>query len=336
MRIIIFDVVFTLTSFFSIYFYGSAVYNHAWAQYYEGLAMTALFLLYVQLLCPDPNQRAQYFANIPRKAGGKVTGNGSLGWFRVKHLPLHHHHHHHQEASLTIQQRVWIEVFQVVLTRIATVIAQIVVEATLCPLSETKAHANIAIQVISSFSTGLTVTAIIAFEKRMHKHLANHGHRPLLKLFSFKLVVGLDATQAILFSALADTGTYFPKWPYHVSWNDFAVGIPSFILIWELTIVSFIFLWSFTFEPYKKLALEKGEKVQPQSWRAFIQALDMRDIFHAVIYMFTARGNSEYHEGPVDGRPVQGLPETPASDSDETHINDVHRTEGKTHDAGQL
>lgn len=86
MRIILFDVVFTITSYFSIYFYGSAVYNHAWAQYYEGFAMIALFLLYVQLLCPDPNQRAAYFHNLElhtKKGKVKKNSNGSLAWFRV-------------------------------------------------------------------------------------------------------------------------------------------------------------------------------------------------------------------------------------------------------------
>lgn len=85
-RIILFDVVFSITSFFSIYFYNSAVYNHAWSTFYEGLAMTALFLLYVQLLCPEIDHRAQYFHDLPKTTiRGKVRkgAGGSLNWFRV-------------------------------------------------------------------------------------------------------------------------------------------------------------------------------------------------------------------------------------------------------------
>lgn len=87
-RVILFDVVFSITSFFSIYFYGSAVYNHAWAVYYESFAMVALFLLYVQLVCPDPNDRAQYFSNLQRlwyNGKTKKGSDGSLRWFRVRY-----------------------------------------------------------------------------------------------------------------------------------------------------------------------------------------------------------------------------------------------------------
>lgn len=91
LRIILFDVIFSLTSFFSIYFYVAAAYSHAFAIYYEGFAMTALFLLYVQLVCPVPTDRAQYFSNLQRLwVNGKVkdSSNGSLRWFRVS-LCLH-------------------------------------------------------------------------------------------------------------------------------------------------------------------------------------------------------------------------------------------------------
>lgn len=86
MRIILFDVVFSIASFFSIYFYGSAVYNTAWATFYEGLAMTALFLLYVQLICPNPNHRAQYFHDLQLKSKSSKPpkgSGGSLKWYRV-------------------------------------------------------------------------------------------------------------------------------------------------------------------------------------------------------------------------------------------------------------
>lgn len=213
---------------------------------------------------------------------------------------------------------IWICVFQITITRIGTIIAQIVIQAILCPLSETKAKASIVIQVIQGISTGITVYAVIVFEKRMHNHLANHGHRPLLKLVSFKFVVGLEAMQDILFSALAESGTYFPKPPYHVSWSDFDVGIPSLILVWELTIISIVFMWSFSFEEYRRLALQ-GEKIQTSSWKAFLDALDVRDVWQGVKYMLTCFTSSTYLEGPVDNRTVRGLPEH--RDSDDHEIN---------------
>lgn len=86
-RIILFDVVFSLTSFFSIYFYSSASYNHAFGTYYEAFAMLSLFLLYNQFICPEPGDRAQYFSNLQRLwMNGKIKKNssGSLRWFHVR------------------------------------------------------------------------------------------------------------------------------------------------------------------------------------------------------------------------------------------------------------
>lgn len=150
----------------------------------------------------------------------------------------------------------------------------------------------------------------------MHKRMVHHGQRPLLKLVSFKLVVGLEALQDVLFSSLASTGTYFPQEPYYVSWQDFDLGIPSLILTWEMTIISILFLWSFNFEPYRQLALD-GEKIQASSFQAFFQAFDFSDVYRGVRYMLVCLTQSTYMEGRVDGRKVEGLPGSEVSDGDE-------------------
>lgn len=142
----------------------------------------------------------------------------------------------------------------------------------------------------------------------MDPHLTNNGHRPFLKLLSFKLIVGLEAFQGILFSVLADTGIYFPKSPYHVSWFDFTIGLPQFVLVFELTIVSIVFMWSFSFEEYRRLTI-KGEPILAPTWKAFLQTFDLRDISQGTKYMFTSFTSSDYLEGTVDGRAVNGLSE---------------------------
>lgn len=144
----------------------------------------------------------------------------------------------------------------------------------------------------------------------MHDMLSNHGHRPFLKLVSFKAIVGIDALQDILFSALAGSGTYFPKPPYHVSWADFDKGIPAFILVWEMSVVSVIFLWSFTFEPFRKMVME-GERVQISSRKAFLAAFDVRDIWQGFKYSFTAFTSNSYLEGTVDEGPYTKSLSTP-------------------------
>lgn len=186
--------------------------------------------------------------------------------------------------------------------------AQEVLYAMTCPLSKTRRDGGIIIQVVQGLSTSLTVFGIIVFERRMHSHLKNNDHRPILKLLSFKLIVGLEVLQSILFSVLADTGIYFPKPPYHVSWDDFTTGIPQLILVYELTIVSIVFMWSFSFEEYRRLLI-RGEPILAPTWKAFLQIFDLRDIWQGVRYMFTSFTSSDYLEGVVDGRRVDGLSE---------------------------
>lgn len=287
-RIILFNVVFSIASFFGIFFYAASDYIHPLAVCYEGLAMTALFLLYVNLVCPDELDRAQYFTSLERKwINGKVKkgSSGSLRWFRM----------------------IWILVFQVTFTRILCTIAQEVLFSNTCPLSELRAHVSIAIQVIQGISTGIAVYAIIIFERRMHSRLESHGHRPALKLVSFKLVVGLEAAQDILFAALGQSGAYFPTAPYRVSWVDFSTGIPLLILVFEMTIVSVAFMWAYSFEEYRRMVL-RGDKVLVPSWRAFFGAFVSADLWRGVGYMFTCFTNSTYHEGHVDGRVVEIMP----------------------------
>ena len=185
--------------------------------------------------------------------------------------------------------------------------AQDVLYTLTCPLSTVRANGSIAIQVVQGVSSGVTVYGVVAFERRMHQHLTNHGHRPMLKLISFKAIVGLEGLQDILFASLGNSGAYFPKPPYHVSWADFSRGIPQFLLSLEMVIVSVAFLWSFTFQDYKKLMLQGQHPYG--AWHCFADTFDVSDIWQGVKYMFTCLTSSTYLEGYADGRVVDGLSE---------------------------
>lgn len=84
-RIILFVPFVSSCCFWSIWFYAAAGFITPVAQCYEGFAITALFLLYVQLATPDERNRAQIFDNLERRwLNGKKKGdNGSLRWFKV-------------------------------------------------------------------------------------------------------------------------------------------------------------------------------------------------------------------------------------------------------------
>ena len=54
--------------------------------WYEGFALTALFLLYVEIAAPDPTTREAFFDRLERRwySGKKKSDKGSLRWFRVR------------------------------------------------------------------------------------------------------------------------------------------------------------------------------------------------------------------------------------------------------------
>ena len=65
---------------------------------------------------------------------------------------------------------------------------------------------------------------------------------------------------------------------------DFAVGTPGFMTCVEMFIVSIIFLWSFSAEPYLQLSMELPRTRSVGG--AFLEVLDARDIFEGIGYMF--------------------------------------------------
>lgn len=85
MRIILFVPFLSICCFFSVYFYGAQPFIIPVGQCYEGFAITAIFLLYVQLVTPDVSKRAHFFDQLERRwATGRSKGSkGSLRWFQV-------------------------------------------------------------------------------------------------------------------------------------------------------------------------------------------------------------------------------------------------------------
>ncbi|KAK3674379.1 hypothetical protein LTR78_005848 [Recurvomyces mirabilis] len=230
-RIIVFIPVVQLCQLFSVWFYNASAYCQAWAEYYQGFGITALFLLYLALATPeDTLHREHFFDNLQRLwHNGRAKGqDGSLRWFRI----------------LCIMN------FQVTLFRTATCLATIFLWSFTCPLNKARQYGFIVITVIQGISTMIAVFSNILLERRLHEELK--PHRGTYKLWSFKAVVGLQATQNVIFSVLAEKSVFRPSPPFHISYMDFSVGIPNFMFSVEMLIVAGMFLHSMTFEPYLK------------------------------------------------------------------------------------
>ena len=190
-------------------------------------------------------------------------------------------------------------VFQIALTRVATVVADEALFGDSCPLSKARTYGSIAITVIQSTSTGVAVSGVILFENRMREHL--DVHKSFFKLLSFKGVVGLQAIQEILFSILAEKRVFFPTSPFYISYNDFAKGLPSLILIWELTIVAVMFLRSFEFRKYKE-EVRGGAPVAAGPGGALLTTFSPRDIGKGLVYGFTSIPSADTEQSNYGGK----------------------------------
>ena len=70
-----------------MWFYGATDYIAPIAQYYEGFAIVALFLLYITYITPNESSRLQFYYSIERQGfRGRVKEprQGSLRWFKAR------------------------------------------------------------------------------------------------------------------------------------------------------------------------------------------------------------------------------------------------------------
>ena len=174
-------------------------------------------------------------------------------------------------------------VFQLFFTRIATVLATQLLFGLSCPLSITRKYGQSAITVIQGISTGFGIWGCLLMEKRFRPKM--HEHLALLKLASFKIVVGLDALQTILFPTLAENGVFTPTPPFRVSWNDFAYALPNFLLVAEVLICAASFLWAFNAARYR----QQTQAHKSSALVALRDVLKISDIWAGVAYAFWGR-----------------------------------------------
>jgi hypothetical protein len=83
-RIIFMPVVFGIISLLSILFYEDSIYFKPLNEVYQAFCIAAIFLLYVEYVCPDVAQRPEFFSNVENKdKKGNTIPGGSLLWFNV-------------------------------------------------------------------------------------------------------------------------------------------------------------------------------------------------------------------------------------------------------------
>jgi len=170
-------------------------------------------------------------------------------------------------------------VFQVLPVKIVVNLLDWILSARMCPLKYQLGKTSLAITVVESVSTTICITSVIPFARRVAADLK--GTKTRAKLISFKGIVGVTLTQTPVFVGVASYGAFHRT--KNVSEFDFTVGTPAFMTYCEMSIISVVFLWTFTATPY--LDLMSSMPRRRSVGGAFLEVLDIRDILKGCWYM---------------------------------------------------
>lgn len=122
------------------------------------------------------------------------------------------------------------------------------------PASNSKTCANTSI-VINSIAVSVAVLAILNTYKRLKSIPEFAKHKPLLKLVSFKLIVGINFFQSFVFSIL--TGENIIHGSRKVTGKDYVYGIPAILVSVEQIFFAIFFHYSFRSREYHEDMLKE-------------------------------------------------------------------------------
>jgi hypothetical protein len=250
-RIIFTPLIFTIFNFFGLWFYDDSGYLLPFTALYEAFALVAIFILFLAFVCPDSEDYDTYFLHLERRKNFSQQKK-------------------HDRGSLRMFYIVWISVFQIMLTHLICCIADWVTESVMCPVSSKRENAKTAISVVQSVTTVICVVAILRIYRRLKPQLKQKG--ALSKLVCFKLIIAISIIQTPVFAGLLSGGVLKPS--IHISYDDWAIGVPAFLSCCEMFIFSIVFVWPFGAKPYTTRTLDlEGNATSAKSAKAFFPAL---------------------------------------------------------------
>ena len=116
-------------------------------------------------------------------------------------------------------------------------------------------HVLIRLLVINSITVSVAVMAILNTYKRLKSEPEFAKHKPLLKLVSFKLIVGINFLQTFVFSIL--TGQNIIHGSKKVTGKDYTYGIPAILVSVEQIFFAIFFHYSFRSREYHEDMLKE-------------------------------------------------------------------------------
>ncbi|KAJ4399857.1 hypothetical protein N0V91_009128 [Didymella pomorum] len=173
-------------------------------------------------------------------------------------------------------KRIWYGVLQFIPSSVIIWIGTIVALAVgqYCRQSNSVHFAHLWITIFKFIVTTVSIVCCLRFYSRMKTQLLQH--RILLKLFTFKSIIGLNVAQTFIINILAGHGTLTPN--KYMTYHDINDGLASLILACEMPFFAILMLFAFPSKPYKNS--NKAAPVGP--FKAIVQALDIRDLLGAI------------------------------------------------------
>lgn len=127
------------------------------------------------------------------------------------------------------------------------------------------------------------------------------GHKPLLKMLSFKFIVLVNLIQGLLFNILTAAGTLDGS--VKVRAVDLQLGLPAFLLAVEAFLLICFFHYSFRTSEYAVKDQAESVKIGPMAAALDTFNPDMlRAIFHAFRLVFTGK---IFRSGPPEPSPYK-------------------------------
>ncbi|KZM19009.1 hypothetical protein ST47_g9836 [Ascochyta rabiei] len=174
-------------------------------------------------------------------------------------------------------KRIWFGVLQFIPTSIIIWIGTIVALGVgrFCRQSNSIHFAHIWITIFKFIVTAISILCCLRFYSRNKPKLLQHNI--LLKLFTFKSIIGLNVVQTFVINILAGNGTLSPN--KYMTYQDVNDGLASLILACELPFFALLMIFAFPSKPYKNSNRAAGAGPV----KAIFEALDIRDLLGAIV-----------------------------------------------------
>ncbi|KAH8650700.1 organic solute transporter Ostalpha-domain-containing protein, partial [Ilyonectria robusta] len=181
----------------------------------------------------------------------------------------------------------WLMIFQYPVVSLTAAIATEIIEVAgiYCEYVTKPYFAKLWISVIRNILLVLAVLSVLKFYKALKTHTKEH--KPLAKLFAFKLVVGLGFLQRIIFWILSDINALDPT--DTLTFADINIGISNLLTCLEMVPLSIFFLYAYSWNPYlihNLPSLAQGQQSRYHGGiigvRAYVDMINTREIVDAI------------------------------------------------------